>query len=506
MMEFARKRLKTPLNLEIWAFGAVVLLGLALRIRQLTVNISLWLDEAMLALNIVQRNFAGLARPLDYEQGAPLGYLWLVKLSETVLGNHEYSLRLVAFLAGCAALVLLPLLARQLIQPMGAFFALLLFAVSRYAISYSAQVKQYSLDAALTLGLTLFALYFLRGRLSAWRALAWALIGAAAIWLSHAAVFSLAGIGLVLLAERALRKDWRGLVQFSLAALFWLLNFAALYFFVYHSLANDRFMTDYWSEYFMPLSLAAPGWALQMLAGLFNIPGAISTGGLTQVMLFLFACGAVSLAVRERFWIWTFILTLLVTLAASSLGKYPFGGRLCFFLLPGMLICAGEGIQLIIRLFGRWQLAGRLLALLVLGLLAYSPTAYSLEQAFQPKMTENIAPTMAYLQANYRAGDVIYLYPTSIPAFRYYAPRYHLEQASVFEGTDYSSNRAGYQAEVDQLALSKRVWFLFSHLTDPVYTADRDFILHYASLSGQQQRAFSLPGTLINLYLFTFLH
>src|SRR5258706_13146620 len=91
--------------------SGLILLGLLLRLRQYLTWRSLWLDEAMLALNITGRSFAGLLQPLDYYQGGPLGFLLAEKLGITLLGNNELSLRLIPFLAGLAPLLwLAPLL------------------------------------------------------------------------------------------------------------------------------------------------------------------------------------------------------------------------------------------------------------------------------------------------------------------------------------------------------------------------------------------------------------
>ena len=52
------------------------------------------------------RSFAGLLRPLDDDQGAPVGFLVLERLVVRLLGPTELALRLVPFLASIATLVL----------------------------------------------------------------------------------------------------------------------------------------------------------------------------------------------------------------------------------------------------------------------------------------------------------------------------------------------------------------------------------------------------------------
>jgi hypothetical protein len=136
--------------------------------------------------------------------------------------------------------------------------------------------------------------------------------------------------------------------------------------------------------------------------------------------------------------------------------------------------------------------------------LAFNTVAFSVELMARPKLSENIAPSMAFLQVNYRPGDVIYLYRMSIPAFRYYAPKYGLSGAQVINGADHHLDRTGYKAELVQMKGDKRVWLLFSHLTDDEYVEDRDFILKAANEIGEKKREFSEGGTFINLYLYDF--
>ena len=243
-------------------------------------------------------------------------------------------------------------------------------------------------------------------------------------------------------------------------------------------------------------------WALDRLSGLFYNPGGMSILVPGMLLLLLFFGGALSLAQRAPGWVWMFMLSLLFTMAASSLGKYPFGGRMGMFAIPGLLICLGAGVELPRKLFKSKPALGLIGALLLAGSLAFSPINFAIGTALAPKMTENIGPTMAYLKNNIHAGDGIYLYRMSIPAFRYYAPQYGLENAPVFNGTDAHLNRLGYQAELEQMAGYKRVWLLFSHLSDYEYVDDRDAILGYANQLGEKKREFSQPGTLINLYLY----
>lgn len=502
------QRFKTRMSIETVAALLAIGFGLILRLRQYTLNLSFWLDEAMLALNIVNRSFGELIRPLDYDQGAPLGFLWTVKAAETLLGNRELSLRLFPFLMGWLSLIVLWRVSRRLTKPVGTLFALLIFASSRYLVSYGTQVKQYAVDVTITLLLYWLGLYLLEKTLIKRDYFLLAALGGLSIWFSHPAVFTLGGLGLTLMLHSALKKDRRAALNFGLASAFWALNFVALYLIQYRGLAANSYLTGFWAEYFMPLDRSAPAWALDRLGGLFYNPGGMSVDVPAVLILALFLAGVISLFLRRQRWVWMFMFSLVFTLAASSLGKYPFGGRMGMFAVPGLLICAGEGIELVRRLFANRHLPsfapslGLVAAFALVGYLTFPPLNFAVELALKPKMAEHIAPTMAYLKTNYHEGDVIYLYRMSVPAFRYYAPKYGLESVSLLTGSDFHGYLENYCVELKQLAGTKRAWLLFSHLTDYEYLDERDSILNCANQIGDKKREFSEPGTSINLFLY----
>jgi hypothetical protein len=131
-----------------------------LRLTQFLSNRSLSLDEAKLALNIVNRSFAQLCKPLDYGQGAPIGFLMLERSALHLFGSGEYALRLFPFLAGMISLLLFYQLAKQSVPTGAVPIALGLFATSAPLIYYSSEVKQYSGDVPIALLLWSAAIYY----------------------------------------------------------------------------------------------------------------------------------------------------------------------------------------------------------------------------------------------------------------------------------------------------------------------------------------------------------
>src|SRR5437868_7734073 len=117
--------------------------GIAVRVEQYLYSRSLWLDESLMVLNLLHRSFAQLAKPLDYQLVAPLGWLFAEKSCSLLFGNSELAFRLVAIVGGSLAMVAAAMLAHRLLAPRAALVAVALFALSPPLIYYSSELKPY---------------------------------------------------------------------------------------------------------------------------------------------------------------------------------------------------------------------------------------------------------------------------------------------------------------------------------------------------------------------------
>ncbi len=178
---------------------ALMLSGGLLRLRQYLTGRSLWSDEAMLALNIVNRTISGFFRPLDYDQGAPIAFLLIEKISHLLFGRNEYSLRLFPLIVGLISVWLFYLLLKQVTSGPGLLIALALFAFNPRLIYYTSEVKQYIVDVAVTIALLLLASHLFVERPFRRDFILLALAGFAALWFSHPALFVLPSDSVMLL-------------------------------------------------------------------------------------------------------------------------------------------------------------------------------------------------------------------------------------------------------------------------------------------------------------------
>ena len=480
----------------------LLLLGTRLRLRQYLTARSLWADEAMLALNIVERNFAGLFQPLDYDQGAPIGFLLVEKLFNTVLGKHELVLRLFPLLVGLIALGLFYLLLKRVTSGAGLLVALALFSFNPRLIYYSSEVKQYILEVALTILLLLLTTPVFNAspqkKSYAWLTLA----GLIALWFSHPALFVLAGIGLALVIPAVQRRDYSSLRMVIMMGIVWILEVAFLYLLILKDLSQNVYMREYWQGAFLPMPpWSDPGWFAKNLnenIGIqFGIPYAVF------VVFFLMLVGWVMLWFHRRGFAITLAGVALVTLIASALRLYPLFERMILFLVPVGLILVGKAVEALHRRVQRFSLLGAFFMLFLAGYLLYGPVVTSFQNFAQPKYFEHIRPSMATLRDVWKDGDALYVSYGALPAFRFYAPFYGMESVSYQFGK--RENYENPQSILSEIALLKgqpRVWILLSHVHEEGDFNERDFILSYLDENGEKKREFRVPGTSVFLYLY----
>src|ERR1700690_1806975 len=244
---------KFSVDLVWWA---VIMVGVILRLRQYVADRSLWNDEAALALNIVNRNFAGLTQPLSYNQGAPLGFLFIEKALLLIIGNHDYILRLFPLFSGLLSLYFIYLISKQYFGTPG-LFALSIFSISWTLIYYSSELKQYSSDVLISTGLIYLAFRPIQKDAGPREILLLGTGGIISVWMSHPAIFVLASMGVALAIEYLDRRAFSLLAWALGIGMAWLIDFGIEYMVFLRHLIGNSYLQQFWQPYFMPL----PPWS-----------------------------------------------------------------------------------------------------------------------------------------------------------------------------------------------------------------------------------------------------
>ena len=479
-------------------FAAVIcLLGLLLRAYFYLLNRSLWLDEATLALNIVNRSFPELFNPLDYNQAAPIGFLLLQKMVVTLLGNRDFILRSIPLLAGLASVPLMYSVSKRYCIGSAQLVSLGLFALSEWLIFYSSELKQYSTDVLTTLILLLIAPKCLEGKIKPIVTLG--IAGIAGIWLSHPALFVCAGIFLTIGLTFLKRKDYRLLVWLSGIIAVWVINLIMIYLISLQYMASNSTLVEFHNDSFAPLSPWNDlGWYYKALISMLDNPAGLPA---TFMTLGLMIVGGFSFASRRWQLSMVLITPFLLALVASAFKKYPFNGRLLLFATPILFMMIAEGLERVRMTLTKVNkpITILLFAFTVIYLL-YAPAVVAYHNVRARPMGEHIKPVMAYLRENYQKDDLIYLYYAAEPAFKFYSPMYGFDSDDYIVGTGDRNTPSQYLPDIDRLRGTKRVWFVFSHNCTWCPVNEEQFILGHLNKIGTMKDEFKSSDASVYLY------
>lgn len=482
-----------------WLPRALVGLGIALRLRRWLANIGLKIGESELALNLVHRGYTDLLRPLDYDQGAPIGFLWTVKLALETAGNDERVLRAVAILAGVGSVPLFWALAHRALPRRAALLALGLFAIAPKLVAHAAEVKQYSSDVAIAIALGLIAFACLRAERTGRSILLFGVAGALAPWFSHSAAIVLAALGSVLGVLALAKRDVRRLATLAGVGLVFTASLGALWWVSLRQLARNEFLLGYWSRGFMPLpprSLAELRWFPEMLIRTFEDPGYFVPAALAA---FAFVVGVVAWLRADPVPAALVLAPIGVTLLASGLQQYPFMDRLISFLLPAFLLAVGVGLETLRQTLGA---RGRWIWLVFAGFMVFDSASSEALRFFVPKHHEDAREIVAALARAWRPGDAIYLYCDSRIPFDYYAPRLGFAPPDVRSGRSADGHWDDAMADVQELPRRSRVWLMFSHVhqeQEPT-SEERFFLMLIERAGGRPLARFEETGASLHLF------
>lgn len=464
---------------------------------QYLANRSLWLDEAYLASTILHRSFAGLLRPPDYGQIAPVGFLALERAAVEIFGDSEYSLRLVPLAAGLASLFLFRRVALRILPARAATLALALFVFCDPLIGFSSELKQYSLDvlvALLALDCSLDVGENPGRRAPVARL---ALLGAAAAWFSLPCIFVLAGVGSALFLRALLRRDRGQAAALAGAGVLWAASFAVLDAVWLSKIGRSPEVLAFWSRAFLPLpprSFEDLYWLPRALGAVFGDPVGFVFRGLG---VFCFLVGAAALFASRRLRLALLVAPLLFTLLGSALKRYPFEGRLLLFLVPSILLIVSAGAERI-----REATAARApaVSVILVTLLLFHPVLFAARSLARPRTREEIRPVLSHVRQRLRPGDRLYVYAAAAPAFDYYAPRLGLPASGALRGT-WAGADGEPRRDLERLRGGGRTWVLFSHATRAGGQDDEKRFLDLLDPAATRIEAFRAPGAAVYLYV-----
>jgi hypothetical protein len=395
---------------------------------------SLWLDEASIAFNLLHQTPAELMGPLLTSHSFPRLYLAVINGLSLIFGYHTLVLRLLPFCFFVLGVLAWQRLAwkRFANQPLLLAFLLVLGLIPATWVSYSAMVKQYTLDVLLALVPFLvsdafFDTHLRRGKRS-WRLLPLVVPCLLSFTYPIALVARVAGWYVSGLRQRGFRLSPRG-VAVACAGL--TVGMAGLWWIDMRHTAGNRAIFRFWKKCIL---LGQPerdlatverffiGWYTDRLP--WGSGDALSVPILTLIGI---ASALGGIEIVRRVWsaradndalaAWGSrsagcAFVVIGVLTAGILVQYPLcPGRLTLFALFSLQILTVEGLYGVGRVAERTRFGRGVHMAAMLGLvLASLPTAYlQVRNLYTRDVPENVRPLLHHIAAN---PDV----PVMIPA------------------------------------------------------------------------------------------
>jgi hypothetical protein len=437
----------------------VMMLGVGLALFLFLHSRSLWLDEAMLSMNILERDFTDLLLPLDRNQAAPIGYLFLERLALLAFGPGEKSLRLFSLLSFLCTIPLVYRVSIHLFKNADiAFMTTASYCITVSALAFSCEVKQYSGDVLIAQIILLSTFTVSPEKL---KSLGWyGLMGGTLIWFSNISVIMLFVCGSYLLFTEGLKKkNFRIWLPITL----WACSFAIYYALFIHDHPSKEYMLDYWRKAFMPINPFSSGfWLFMQSSGNEIFAKMMGYGPFWVCPAIVFCLGIGFMVYEQQTKALFFCLApVAVHFAISAFELYPFSQRLVLYTLPLMLMVFSTGVFRGFKWFQKTIINLPDISLTVPVLILFYPLILSF-----PFQREEVKTSLKHLETYIRDTDSLYVYYSSIPSFEYYVgTNYVCFDQSVISGSRHRDDLQSYNREI--LNLNGKVWLFFSHIYPP---------------------------------------
>ena len=448
-------------------------IGIIIILREYIGGRSLWVDEAMVALNM-PRSFKELLQPLAYNQTAPLLFLYFCKFFTILFRISDYSLRIVPLIFGLGAYVVYFFISKKIFNNFtGIIISLALYLSSYNLIYYSNEFKPYSADVFFSLLFFLF-FYLIRTKgINLNKGVLITALGLAAVWISYEAIFVLVVFTSLLLIYSVKEKN-KYLIIFTITSgILWLVNILWEYFLIYKRDPNFVFvpLLSYWSSGFMPFppkSLLDIIWLPRTILEFFRFitfsdfifidNNIIFKNLFAGIFIILTIYGIFLFFKSKKGYIATYLLFLsFLQLFLSGFKKIPFGGRLSLYIVPIILLSCAIAISNLVIHFKKINVSIAIIFLLLIFIFPFISRFYHL---FEPTYKIEMKSVVNYYKSHKEKDDKVFL---EINGISYYPPSYLFYYN---KGWDFTNKKADNDTDknLDELKTEilgyDRVWVI----------------------------------------------
>lgn len=392
----------------------VIAAGIGISIFMNCVGRSLWVDEAMLSYSFSERSFFGLTKSVfEWDQSAPVLYLYLVKILTVIFGNTEFVLRSFSIIAYVLTLFLTYFVSKKVFGIRYPLLCAAFLANMNFMLKYSNVFKQYLSECVWVL-LVLLVYYYYKEEKITFRPVI--LLYMVFIWGANPACFFIGGVLLYEFVRGLVKKDVQMIRNSLIIGAGVGVSFITYYFYWLRPTAVSDSMQNYWEGANFPLIPTSIADLKMIQAMIYEIFITFREARIFMVALVAAAFLAGMLWEKNRYYIVT-ALGFLISLFASYIEMFPIADRMWCFSFPIFAILAFAAIDRMITAGKSGELVAIMLMIALIltnnGILVYRHA----ENVYWKGEEAN--PPIAYVQEHVKEDESVYVYYQSIPVVKY---------------------------------------------------------------------------------------
>jgi hypothetical protein len=403
-------------------------------------------DEISLSLNVITHPLLALTHKLDFQQLAPLGFIWTQRLMVDLAGVSERTLRLFPLVAGCLSVIAVWDMSRRFLDRYGALIAAALIGFAPFALRYSNEGKQYGVELFITAMLLWLRSY--SGDMPRKPTIQAGVIatGAVAGLFSIPAIFVLAGLW-ASYATVALRAENRGrdLIFVGLAGFIWCAAFGVIYMTLLAPNA-DPYLFAWWRPSDLSLhlgdvylgSLIAHGFLDPVLSLDSRIPMPVFAAGCICLIL-----GGYAIAkLRGAQVALLFVTPLVLCLAATLAGKWYLRPRAMLWTAPLCAVLIAATICWIPKLVGRFSTQIQLIAAVAIIAFPLKGAAYWVRHP----AVQDLRGAVEFSQRAMQPGGVVYVFShAAMSGWMFYSTNWAKPDRARYNWLKHATDEVGTQ-------------------------------------------------------------
>lgn len=399
---------------------------------------SIFIDEAHLALNLVEKSYSELFGKLDNEQYAPIPFLILSKSILHLFGLTEWSLRLLPILFSLGNIYLLDRFTSKINEDyLFKGIVIFLFGWQVNNILFASEFKQYSMDLFVCLSLmNYFRSQYVNPFLSI-------IIGSICIWFSMPSVFLLPAYYANCIYRVYRQKESPDIV-YAFMPIVWGASFLGFYKLVLVHGVHSDFMKAFHEQYFWPIIPISGDDFKQMYFITRNILIEYFSASIHQSILIvpIVILGIRSLFQRRKRSAILLSAPILMAVAASGLGYYSLIPRTLYFCIPFFYISLTEGLFFIFNYEDKKKIARKVA--IGIGLVILIPMLVNGKHIVE--QLDRGQARMAILALANAENKVTHamIFPGAYPTYRLYTVWHKEKDLFQFPGEIYGVNNNSF--------------------------------------------------------------